>query len=183
MYWKQECLTYTNILKVPANVFDVNATVKRHPAASEKPAAARSNINASRKHLLNKCSKNDNKKSNLISKTICIRFLNQPALWMGIRQANTQKSRVSPTELTDKQMRMLSWMTRYPLWVLSWVTTVYCVQLTEMISALEMEGAMLLMNSEQVLWRGRGLGESSLGFFSSFFPPSAFSFLFSSSSF
>lgn len=39
--------------------------------------------------------------------------------------------------------------------------------LTEMISALEMLGAMLRMNREQVLWRGRGLHSSpgvSLGF-------------------
>lgn len=41
---------------------------------------------------------------------------------------------------------------------------------------------MLLMNREQVLWRGRGLGESSLVFFSSFLSSSAFSFGFSSSS-
>lgn len=51
-----------------------------------------------------------------------------------------------------------------------------------MISALEMVGAMLLMNREQVLWSGRGLGESSLGFFSSFLSSSASSFGFSSSS-
>lgn len=43
-----------------------------------------------------------------------------------------------------------------------------------------MVGAMLLMNKEQVLWRGRGLGESSLGFLSSFFSSSEF-FGFSSS--
>lgn len=57
------------------------------------------------------------------------------------------------------------------------------VRLTAMISALEMVGAILLMNREQVLWRGRGLGESSLGFFSSFFSSLAFSFGFSSSLF
>lgn len=56
------------------------------------------------------------------------------------------------------------------------------VQLTAMISALEMVGAMLLMNREQVLWRGRGRGESSLAFFSSFFSSLALSFGFSSSS-
>ena len=37
--------------------------------------------------------------------------------------------------------------------------------LTETISVLEMVGAMLLMKREQVLWSGRGLGASSLGFF------------------
>lgn len=57
-----------------------------------------------------------------------------------------------------------------------------CVLLTATISALEIVGAMLLMNREQVLWRGLGLGASSLGFFSSFFTSSAFSFGFSSSS-
>lgn len=31
--------TYTNILKVPANFFYVNGTIKGHPATSEKPAA------------------------------------------------------------------------------------------------------------------------------------------------
>lgn len=45
-----------------------------------------------------------------------------------------------------------------------------------------MVGAMLLMNREQVLWRGRGLGESSLGFFSSFLSSSEFSLGFSSGS-
>lgn len=45
-----------------------------------------------------------------------------------------------------------------------------------------MVGAMLLMNREQVLWRGRGLGESSLGFFSSFLASSEFSLGFSSES-
>lgn len=65
-----------------------------------------------------------------------------------------------------------------------WVTRVAApVQLTAMISALEMVGAMLLMNREQVLWRGRGRGESSLAFFSSFFSSLPLSFGFSSSSF
>lgn len=70
-----------------------------------------------------------------------------------------------------------------PLWFyISWaINTATCVQLTAIISALEIVGAMLLMNSEQVLWRGRGLGESSLGFFSSFLSSSEFSFGFSSS--
>lgn len=54
-------------------------------------------------------------------------------------------------------------------------------ELTATISALEMEGAMLRMNREQVLWSGRGLGESSLGFFSSLFS-SAAAFGFSSAS-
>lgn len=63
------------------------------------------------------------------------------------------------------------------------INTADQVQRTAMISALEMVGAMLLMNREQVLWRGRGLGESSLGFFSSFFSSLAFSFGFSSSIF
>lgn len=57
------------------------------------------------------------------------------------------------------------------------------IQLTAIISPLEMVGAMLLMNREQVLWSGRGLGESSLGFFSSFLSSSAFSFGLSSVSF
>lgn len=63
------------------------------------------------------------------------------------------------------------------------INTAFFGQLTAMISALEIVGAMLLMNREQVLWRGRGLGASSLGFFSSlssFSSSSAFSFGFTS---
>lgn len=37
--------TYANILEVPANFFDVDATVERHPTTSKKPAAGHVHLN------------------------------------------------------------------------------------------------------------------------------------------
>lgn len=88
---------------------------------------------------------------------------NQPALRMRVGQADSQEARVPPAELGEKHGENIgdedSSDSVFPG---HWSS-----KLTAMISALEMVGAMLLMNREQVLWRGRGLGESSLAFFSS----------------
>lgn len=96
---------------------------------------------------------------------------------MRVREANTQKARVSPAKLrktadVDVVFKDL------------WLTASHrqLRKRTEIISALEMLGAMLLMNREQVLCSGRGLGESSLVFFSSFFSTSVLFLGFSSSS-
>ena len=104
-------------------------------------------------------------------------ILNWPALWVWVRQANTQKARVSPAKLWEKNKH---WVYISVSQCSGAIYTSSYGQLTAMISALEMVGAMLLMNREQVRWRGRGLGESSLGFVSSFFSSSEFSFCFSS---
>lgn len=90
---------------------------------------------------------------------------------MRVGQANAEKPRVPPAELrkpadTDAVLKD----------VLLAVPQKQPSLLTEIISALEMVGAMLLMNREQVLWSGRGLGASSLVFFSSFFSTSVLSF-------
>lgn len=126
--------------------------------------------------------RNESKKSNKLKRMWG--NLNQPALRVRVRQANTQKARVSPAKLREEKQKLsLNKDTNYsvPSVTLHLLHAATCVQLTAMISALEMVGAMLLMNREQVLWRGRGLGESSLGFFSSFLSSSASSFGFSSS--
>lgn len=96
---------------------------------------------------------------------------------MRVREANAQKTRVPPAELRKTADGDVVFK---DLWLIA--SHRQLRSRTEIISALEMLGAMLLMNKEQVLCSGRGLGESSLGFFSSFFSTSVLLFGFSSSS-
>lgn len=94
---------------------------------------------------------------------------------MRVGQADSQEARVPPAQLRQEEDGNVGGGGS------SDSCRCFRLKLTAMISALEMVGAMLLMNREQVLWRGRGRGESSLAFFSSFFSSLALSFGFSSS--
>lgn len=179
--------TYSNILKVPANFFDVDAAVERHPATSEKPAAAQCSLNVNTKTACNLLASNNVNPTNILKvRFFFFSWTNLRSGWGSDKQTRRKPGyrRQSWERQTNKKVQEKIQINQSPQWVYNCrsIYTAMCVQLTAIISALEMVGAMLRMNREQVRWRGRGLGESSLGFFSSFLSSSTFSFGFSSSS-